>query len=410
MYNHNALCHRLICQYKNKLGDSFHFAEFPFSMGSSRKQSANPTSTPSPQNSEGWDCVHPGEGGSPIRENTSSPPPPPTSPAAPTPREEMEWELPLPSIVLENHVHDVPLNLLYVYGAILEKFRCAPCDALGQAISYLQALFTESPGFHPHITHMPSNSLPSNPSFRRNVAEALERKLIRVVQHLFPFFNGNVPCVVNYISKCPAELIPKPLFIVSDHPSNSDSSSSHLKSLPHGVQGFNNGVSGGAQVWSSPSRPLRPEDEAVLRMNLDRCAAEINRRPGVHPSFLPPRYPQASPRSNPSRRSPAGQQPEPSSFNLPARQLPVFPPAQWMQGPPGSLFVGPNPVQSSGPLVQPNTLPVRLPPIAANAQGGSSVLSTEQVLRNDISRLEAQVMNLTQLVNTKFLLQGSQGI
>lgn len=131
------------------------------------------------------------------------------------------WALPLQSLVLDAP-RDVtlPLNFLNVYPAILRKFPGPPIEALGRTISYLQALFTESPGFHPFITHLSTDSPPASEFVGKRVAEDLERRLIRIVQNLFSFFHGDVNIVKQYLDECPAELIPV-------------LSSSYLPPIPH---------------------------------------------------------------------------------------------------------------------------------------------------------------------------------
>ena len=196
------------------------------------------------------------------------------------------WSLPLESRVLQNGSRDddIALNFLYVYPDILRKFPGPPCEALARTITYLQAIFTESPGFHPYVTHLP-RSLPQNETAGRQVAETLERQLIRVLQNLFPFFRGDVNVVRRYINICPAELIPRPYFVV---PSGVFQPLSPSNMLLKGIDGFNNHVDGGDRVWQSPVRetPFRRRmEQDALASNIQKCTEKIARKtlhPRVH--------------------------------------------------------------------------------------------------------------------------------
>jgi len=179
------------------------------------------------------------------------------------------WQLPLEILSLKFDSPEIPLSFLNIYPVILRKFPGTPCEALGQCISYLQALFSESPGFHPYITHLPSTCIPTEEIQGRYVAELLERKLIRITQHLFAFFYGDINMVHQYIESCRAELIPKPRFIIS---AKTPEGSQQNIPMPHGVDGFNNGVHGGAELWQNPVQqsPWRTQQEKIaLQSNLN---------------------------------------------------------------------------------------------------------------------------------------------
>ena len=188
------------------------------------------------------------------------------------------WFLPLESLVLENGSRNdgITLDFFYVYSHILRKFPGPPCEALARTITYLQAIITKSPGFHPYIAHLPCQSLPQNPITGNQVAEALEQQLIRVLQNLFSFFDGSISTVSHYINICPAELIPRPYFVI---PPGSVPPLSSTNLLANGIDSFNNGVSDGGRVWQSPSpeSPWHHEMERdILVLNLQRCIQMIS--------------------------------------------------------------------------------------------------------------------------------------
>src|SRR5579862_9734060 len=235
------------------------------------------------QSSAEWDHIEPTEITPTWHESSPSRASPPRSSTRDTETtdagnamivEPSEPTLPLESYALDNP-DDLHLSFLKTYPAILTKFPGPPCEALGQVISYMQALFTESPAFHPYITHMPSNNLPSDEVPRARVVEALERRLIQTVQHLFAFFYGDVNSVITYIQRCQAELIPKPLFVVSSQRPEQPTS------VARGVENYNNSVSGGAQVWKNPSTQTiwrRHQEQEALRQNLQKCEQAIRRK------------------------------------------------------------------------------------------------------------------------------------
>ena len=221
-------------------------------------------------------------------ENSSSPP------ASPQPTNEIipainAWALPLESLVLKNQDIDLPLNFLKIYYSILWTFGGSPCDALGRAITYFQSLFTESPAFHPYVMHLPFGRVPRTEAEGLIVAAALEKELIRVVQHLLAFFYSDVEAVLRYINDCPAELIPRPHFVIAEE-----------RPLPNnGVEGYNNKHPGGLKLWQNPISTsvwrLQRENDA-LRLNISRCADWIERKkspPLPNPNRCPPqRFPQ----------------------------------------------------------------------------------------------------------------------
>jgi len=328
-------------------------------MGATSRQTYNsPTSkqkdrkppTAERQSSVDWEHIDP-----PSSPDPSIPSPSPNlptrddEPRSPSPADVMMVEapeepmLPLESYVLDNP-EDIPLSFLKTYPAILCKFPGPPCEALAQTISFIQALFTESPAFHPYITHMPSNNLPSDKVLRQRVVEVLERRLIITIQHLFAFFYGDINCVVNYIGQCHAALIPKPLFVVSDHKPEEPTP------VSKGVEGFNNGVSGGAKLWSNP-RPdfvwRKHQEKVALRQNLQKCELAIRRKEAAIASAnIPP--------------------PPPVWNTLPPQ--PRFPP---VQGPPPQFFSPPAPPQGPqiipfGMNMQPQMQPPRPPPPVNN--------------------------------------------
>jgi hypothetical protein len=176
---------------------------------------------------------------SPSTEGKQNPSPPSDQITLPTNGRGPTWSLPLESLVLQNGSRndEIALNFLHVYADILRKFLGPRCEALAQTITYLQAIFTESPAFHPYVTHLPCRSLPLDETSGRQVAEALERQLIRILQNLFPLFRGDVTVVRGYINICAAELIPRPFFVV---PCGTLQPLSASNMLLRGIDGFNN--------------------------------------------------------------------------------------------------------------------------------------------------------------------------
>lgn len=347
------------------------------------------------------------------------------------------WALPPQSLVLDAP-RDVtlPLNFLNVYPAILRKFPGPPIEALGRTISYLQALFTESPGFHPFITHLSTDSPPASEFVGKRVAEDLERRLIRIAQNLFSFFHGDVNIVKQYLDECPAELIPRPLFILS----TTDSTSGRMSK---GVHGFNNGVEGGARLWQSPVKEavwMRHIEHVTMQENIRMCFATIARKGVTTTTALPSqqRNPLQSvpPLPPPPPQPPLAQQivpapqfsPQPPQFPFPppppnhAGQITPITPLRAPQ-PPQIFHVPPPPMnqmQLPGPtqvLPQPNFGTPQPPaPISAPISGPThfvqppphtlpsitrSASAPGQSFKDDIVRLETQMSRLLQLVESK---------
>lgn len=340
-----------------------------------------------------------------------------------------DWEtpqLPLLSLVLDHADNSIPLSFLHVYPTILRKFPGPPCEALGKTISYLQALFTMSPGFHSYITFMPSGALPADADLRNRVAEKLERNLIQTVQRLFAFFHDDVNCVTNYINHCRAELIPKPVFVVYDQ------SSDKLPSMSNGVEGFNNSVAGGAKIWvneASHSIWRRHQEHEALQQNLQKCARTIART----------RAPLSTPIRQPSSDAQTASQPRFAGYGGP---LPHFPPPNNYPAPfalnfnapmqtqptlrltpmnspprPPQIFHVPHVphpsqlIQQPPVVPQPNVQPmpprfVGQPPAPDSSRKEQSQQSSlspkpieaDQSIKADLSRLESKVEKLAELV------------
>ena len=123
--------------------------------------------------------------------------------------------------------------------------------------------------------HLPSGSLPTNDSEGRQIAEALERELVRIVQHLLAFFYSDVNAVLRYINTCPEELIPRPRFVIS----RTENPTSHRANT--GVQGFNNGTDGGQPLWQNPvsqSVWRQQKEKDALQENIRKCFQMIQRK------------------------------------------------------------------------------------------------------------------------------------
>jgi hypothetical protein len=335
-------------------------------------------------------------------------------------------------LVFDSSANEIPTTFLRVYPVILRKFGGPPCEALGKAISYLQALFTESPAFHPYVARLPLNSLPTHDITGRQAAAVLERRLIRIVQHLCAFFYGNIDLVQQYINTCRPELIPAPLFIlVADAPKSSLPASDRLA---NGVHGYNNGVGGGEKVW----RSLRQTGwqlelgQQILQANIAKCAMEIQRQTSI--AFQAPNLPPATPVSDALAQAPARipsnclplapqlskQQPTPP---IPPMGLPMWQAFQGQQVP--LQQNGGLPVSNSRPpqifhvaprmqypvVPQPTLAPTHpharfplLPGHPSNNRPSTSIRpasanGSAHPLKDDIIRLEAQLARLVDLVN-----------
>jgi len=350
------------------------------------------------------------------------------------------YALPLESQVFDPaRDFDLPLNFLNVYPAILLKFPGPPIEALGRTISYLQALFTESPGFHPFITHLSIDSPPANDIIGKRIAETLERRLIRIIQHLFSFFYGDVNSVKQYMDACRPELVPRPLFVLS--------SQFEPAQMTQGVQGYNNGVSGGANLWQSPlpeSVWSRHLEQQALQENIRKCNATINRKQAIRaPNLasgvgagqrpqpraplqcLPPLPPPQPPLSQQFPPAPQFSQPQPQQFPFPLGppahpgQIPPITPMRSVQ-PPQIFHVPPPPIHQmqlpvpNQSLPQPNIGPQHPPaPISAPTQAMQppphtmpsiitrSASAPGNSFKDDINRLETQMSRLLQLVESK---------
>lgn len=365
------------------------------------------------------------------RQNTSTPPNVQDTPNNDRGR---TWSLPLESLVLANATGDdeIALNFLHVYADILGKFPGPPCEALARAITYMQAIFTESPGFHPYVTHLPCRSLPQNETTGRQVAETLERQLIRVLQNLFPFFHGDINVVRGYINICPAELIPRPYFVVSFGTLQPLSASNMLL---RGVNGFNNDAEGGDRVWQNPlpqNPTLRaPAERNALATNIQRCKQMITRKslqrrtdataPLARISTVPlPRRP--TPPQSVAMRPQLSNNFQPSAIVAP-NTAPVqsqFPPQFVRHGNPlpGSYpNVLPRPqisILSSQPqmqpMQQPYTAPIHVPtrvsspgPRTAATQtapitADSSTNTDDQPIKEELARLTAKMAQLLEVL------------
>ena len=378
---------------------------------------------------------------SPSTEGRQNPLPPPSDQSGPTNGRTRTWSLPLESLVLQNGSpnDDIALNFLHVYPDILRKFPGPPCEALARTITYLQATFTESPGFHPYVTHLPCRSLPLDETTGRQVAEALERQLIRILQNLFPFFNGDVSVVRGYINICPAELIPRPYFVV---PSGTLQPLSPSNMLLKGIHGFNNHVVGGDRVWQDPvpqlPAPRVPAEQNALATNIQRCTLMITRKlslqrmnvpaPPPRASTVPPRRapppqptpmrPQFSNNLQPSAISPPNPAPVQTQFQPQqfARQetplpgsYPIVPPR------PAQISISPPPqMQPSLSMQQPYAGPVHIParvssprpkaaatqtmPLTTPLTTDSATNTDDQTIKEEIARLTAQMAHLVEIV------------
>jgi hypothetical protein len=339
-----------------------------------------------------------------------------------------EWAFPLESFVLDNKNNDVPVNFLQVYSVILRKFPGPPCEALAKAITYFQAVLTHSPAFHPYITHLPFNSVPTNETTGRYVAETLERHLIRVLQTILPLFNGDVGFIQQFISTCPAQLIPPPKFVVF---ANTSEQSAARRKMTHGVDGYNNGVENGESLWQSPvaRSPVQQQMELeAVQQNVRKCIQMINRRrqPAlpVQPSGAPQRQlPPPRPLSINFQSPPASA----VSFAPPVQPPPQqFPPMQHQFQPPLVGLLPPTRPQviavAPPRVMQPmhntyalNQAPVTVPQLnnvgcatppnsqptvgsAENKSAGTG-LPPGHPLKEDISRLEAQMARILELVD-----------
>jgi hypothetical protein len=345
----------------------------------------------------------------------------------------LEWTLPLESLVFDSGANEIPTSFLRVFPVILRKFGGPPVEALGKAISYLQALFTESPAFHPYVARLPLNSLPTHDITGRQAAAILERRLIRIVQHLCAFFYGNIDLVQQYINTCRPELIPAPLFIlVADAPKSSLPASDRLA---NGVHGYNNGVEGGEKLWRSPRQTGWQLElgQQILQANIAKCAMEIQRRQTpivIQPPNLPPattvpdalaQAPARTTNSLPLAPQLSKQQPTPP---IPPMGLPMWQAYQGQQVPlqqNGGLPVNnsrPPQIFHVAPRMQYPVVPqltsapthphARLPPLPAHPSNTSrpstsirpaSANGSAHPLKDDIIRLEAQLARLVDLVN-----------
>ena len=282
------------------------------------------------------------------------------------------------------------MAFLRLYPSILRKFRGPPIEALGKTISFLQALFTRSPAFHPYVTHMPSNNLPEDPVHRYRVAHVLEMRLIKTIEHLLLFFYGDVNIVSQYIQRCSADLIPPPQFVVSARKPEDNTP------VPYGVQGFNNSVPGGARVWKNPSSAsawrLRQEHDA-LKLNLTKCEHAIRRR--QHLATQPPRSAPLPSQPNLAPLLPSfPTQPLPTTLSHPVPQPPRSNPTLGQPSRPPQVFHVPPPA-TQPPVPQPTASPPRIVthPSASPAESAD--------LRAEINRLEAKVAQLIELVSSK---------
>jgi hypothetical protein len=174
------------------------------------------------------------------------------------------------------------------------------------------------------------------------------------------------------------------------------------------VQGFNNFVAGGAPVWGSPTRAVRPEDEMILKGNLERCADAINRRRGLRGSTTEPQNFAATIRSARLPKSirkllAVSVQMQPPAFataQATRRRIPFG--GTYSQSPHGFSYGLRNP-KSSTFRPQPSSPPAPprfAPPALPSGSEGTSAAS-EHWLKEDISRLETQVAKLFELVGEK---------
>ena len=246
--------------------------------------------------------------------------PPPTTSKVLLNEFQHTWQLPLQSLVLDTPCHELPVNFLGLYLVILEKFPGPPCEALGRTISYLLALVTQSPAFHPYIAHMPFGRLPVNKSDAVATVDVLEQNLIRVLQNLFRLFPSDPNIIQQYITTCPAELIPPPRFVIlpNSHPAWLP------KVFPRGVEGFNNNTKDGELVWQSPQ--YRCLQESILSSNIEKCRTLIQRTNLTFPPQRPPQKTNIHSRQKPSApSSPFSNLQLPNSLSI-ARGLPELPP------------------------------------------------------------------------------------
>jgi hypothetical protein len=337
------------------------------------------------------------------------------------------WNLLLQSLVLANLDNDIPISFLQCYPLILQKFPGPPCIALGKTIGYLQAILTESPGFHPYVTRLPFGSVPASEAAGRKVAEVLEFQLIRIIQRLFAFFYGDVQSVQRYVNCCQAELIPAPVFVLISPPNGNASAS-----ILNGVQSFNNGVQSGEKSWQDSGVWSPQAISEALAANLKNCGAMLTRK-WAHPRVVPtPVRQQPRPALPPLGPASFQSPPVPSPFTAP-NHLPSHPQQAQTFGPNASSFIPSRPPQifhvAPAPLpmqfpAQPqvNSIAARpltappartLPPahLAANnptqpdnrprpvTQTPRPVSPPAHPLKEEIVRLEAQMARLVALVD-----------
>ena len=342
-----------------------------------------------------------------------------------------EWALPLESLVLGSGDNSLPLNFLLVYPSILRKFPGPPCEALGKTITYIQALLTVSPAFHPYVVHLPSGFLPTNDPAGRQVAWALEMELVKNVQNLFQFFNSDVHVVQQYINTCPYELIPAPLFVISTPENNPMSNPVNA-----GVEGFNNQTPRGRRVWSNPvsqSVWRQQMEHDALEENIRKCNQMIRRKRHLGtPPMAVPNPEQIGQHPRPPLPNPLPPRPQvPMQFVPPPTVLPYTPPMQAQFHPQQFAMQMPAPPVQPAPQVTPPTappfsnvhptrlsmqvpgappqpkfgaanLPVRVipQPIPAAARVQDIPMSVENnTLKDDITRLEAQITRILDLVS-----------
>ena len=328
------------------------------------------------------------------------------------------YQLPLQSLVLDTPLCELPVNFLGLYLVILEKFPGPPCEALGRTISYLVALVTQSPGFHPFISHMPFGRLPLDKADAVATVEALEKNLIRILQNLLRLFPNDPNIVQRYLATCPAELIPPPRFVIlpNSHPAWLP------KVFPRGVDGFNNNTKDGELVWQSPQ--YQKLQESILSSNMDKCRALIQR---TNFTFVPlPRRAQpttsnsqhkpSAPFSNSQARNTLSTThglPEPgpvqrnmlipTNFQNADRNLAVIltePSTRLQSTPQMQVPALPQPYVTPTHRAPPFASPIptmRIPP-QPSPQTSLSNASQEQ-LKREIERLEKELSRLAELVN-----------
>ena len=343
------------------------------------------------------------------------------------------WCLPLVSRILSDENDNSAIAILELYPAILKKFGGAPIEALARAITYLQAVYLETPAFHPYICPLPYFQVPTNDAMAASTSLLLERRMIRILERMLFVFGPDVNTARRYIINCRAELIPRPLFVVSTKPNS--------ERLANGVGGFNNDAPCGETLWQSPvfeSVWRRQIEQEAFSLNIRNCLAAIKRkREQQHPKLAtPPPPPPPAPAPaipygdvtaiQPIPHAPAYQMSLPRPVTAPqfppnpAPQItPIVPlrpnqPPQIFHAPPPINVVpaqAPVPPQPNPTTFQPQPPAILHPPVCVPLPAPMTCTSdrpmplpsrpvtpADLAFKDDIARLEVQMSRLLQLV------------